>query len=206
MGFVVKIHPEENKQHVLLVGCSDRKIYQYDLSTANIVQEYDRHLDAVNTITFVNQNRWFLTTSDDKSIRVWEYGIPEQIKYITDPSMHSMPYVSPTSNCKWLLMQSMDNTIRTYGALDKIGVNRRKTFKGHSNSGYACQVGGAPDSRYVISGDGQGKCYFWDWKTTRIARSIKVHDGPCMGAIWHPFETSKVATCSWGDTEIRFWD
>merc|ERR1711904_136426 len=93
IGYVTKIHPD--KQHVLLVGCSDRKIYQFDINTGKLVQEYDRHLDAVNTISFVNQNRWFLTTSDDKSIRVWEYGIPEQIKYITAPSMHSMPYVSP---------------------------------------------------------------------------------------------------------------
>ena len=32
-----------------------------------------RHLGAVNTITFVDQNRRFVTTSDDKSIRVWEW-------------------------------------------------------------------------------------------------------------------------------------
>lgn len=96
IGYCCKLHPEDDKQDVLLVACSDRKIYQYDLNTGDVVQEYDRHLDAVNTITFINNNRWFLTTSDDKTVRVWEFGIPEQIKYIADPSMHSMPYVSVT--------------------------------------------------------------------------------------------------------------
>jgi len=206
MGFSLRIHPDTDKQHVLLVGCSDRKIYQFDINTGDIVQEYDRHLDAVNSITFVNHDRWFLTTSDDKTIRVWEYGIPEQIKYIADPSLHSMPYVEKAPDSKWLLMQCMDNCIQTYGANQRISVNRKKLFTGHNNAGYSCQVGMSPDGRFVLSGDGHGRCYFWDWKTTRLTRSIKAHKGACIGAIWHPLETSKIATCSWEDTYIKYWD
>jgi len=32
-----------------------------------------RHLGAVNTVTFVDKGRRFVTTSDDKSLRVWEW-------------------------------------------------------------------------------------------------------------------------------------
>ena len=65
----------------------------------------------------------------------------------------------------------------------------------------------SPDGKYVVSGDGQGRVFFWDWKTTKIARSIKAHQsGPCMGAMWHPYETSKVLTCSWGEPVIKLWD
>lgn len=35
-----------------------------------------------------------VTTSDDKSLRVWEWDIPVDIKYIADPAMHSMPSVA----------------------------------------------------------------------------------------------------------------
>jgi pre-mRNA-processing factor 17 len=77
-----------------LTGCADKKIYQFNCKTGNIVQEYDQHLGAVNTITFVDENRRFVSTSDDKTIRVWEYGIPVVIKYIAEPSMHSMPAVT----------------------------------------------------------------------------------------------------------------
>ena len=44
------------------------------------MQEYDYHLSAVNTITFVDEGRRFVTTSDDKTIRVWELGIPVQVR------------------------------------------------------------------------------------------------------------------------------
>jgi WD40 repeat protein len=46
-------------------------------------QEYDYHLSAVNTITFVDEGRRFVTTSDDKTIRVWELGIPVQVCVMT---------------------------------------------------------------------------------------------------------------------------
>ena len=46
---------------------------QWDTRTGEAVQEYDRHLGAVNTITFVDENRRFVSTSDDKSLRVWEW-------------------------------------------------------------------------------------------------------------------------------------
>ena len=70
-----------------------------------------------------------MTTSDDKTIRVWEYGIPVQIKYIADPGMHSIPAITMHPNQAWFIGQSMDNQIVTYSAKDKFRQNRKKVFK-----------------------------------------------------------------------------
>lgn len=91
---VVTFHPDEDKQHIFLAGMQDKKIIQYDTNTDQIIQEYDQHLGPVNSITFVDENRRFVTTSDDKSIRAWDYDIPVVIKYIAEPDMHSMPSVT----------------------------------------------------------------------------------------------------------------
>lgn len=45
-----------------------------------VSQEYNYHLGAVNTVTFIDDARRFVSSSDDKSLRVWEFGIPVQIK------------------------------------------------------------------------------------------------------------------------------
>jgi len=72
-------------------------------------------------------------------------------------------------------------------------------------AGYACQVSFSPDGRFVMSGDSEGKLWFWDWKTTKVFRTIRAHDNVTIGCEWHPIEPSRVATCSW-DGSIKYWD
>ncbi|XP_071955313.1 pre-mRNA-processing factor 17-like isoform X3 [Antedon mediterranea] len=203
--YCVKFNPDEDKQHIFVAGMADKKIVQWDTRANEIVQEYDRHLGAVNTITFIDQNRRFVTTSDDKSIRLWEWDIPVDFKYIAEPNMYPMPSVTLSPNGKWLGFQSMDNQILIYGAQNRLRLNRKKNFKGHMVAGYACQMGFSPDMSYVVSGDADGKLNIWDWKTTKLFNKFKAHDGVSIGCIWHPHETSKVITCGW-DGLIKLWD
>lgn len=203
--YVVRLNPDADKQNILLAGMSDKKIVQWDMNTGQITQEYDQHLGAVNTITFVDNNRRFVTSSDDKSLRVWEYGIPVVIKYISEPHMHSMPSIALHPNSNWLAAQSLDNQILIYGTRERFQLNKKKRFAGHIVAGYACQVNFSPDGRFVMSGDGEGRCWFWDWKSCRVFKTLKCHDGVCIGCEWHPLEQSKVATCGW-DGLIKYWD
>ncbi|XP_066994040.1 pre-mRNA-processing factor 17 [Anabrus simplex] len=203
--YCAKFHPDEDKQHLFVAGTSDKKIICWDVRSGEIVQEYDRHLGAVNTITFVDENRRFVTTSDDKSLRVWEWDIPVDMKYIADPTMHSMPAVTPSPNQKWLACQSMDNKIVIFSALNRFKLNRKKTFSGHMVAGYACTLDFSPDMSYLVSGDADGKCYVWDWKTTKLYKKWKAHDSVCIGVLWHPHEASKLVTAGW-DGLIKYWD
>ncbi|ESO89247.1 hypothetical protein LOTGIDRAFT_205766 [Lottia gigantea] len=203
--YCIKFHPDEDKQHLFVAGTSDKKIVCWDIRANEIVQEYDRHLGAVNTITFVDQNRRFVSTSDDKSLRVWEWDIPVDFKYISDPSMHSMPATTLSHNGKWLACQSMDNKICVFNVLNRFKYMRKKTFTGHMVAGFACGMDFSPDMSYLISGDADGKLYIWDWKSTKLYSKFKAHDDVCISCLWHPHETSKVATCGW-DGVIKYWD
>ena len=203
LPYCIKVHPKD--PNTLLAGCSNKHIVQYDMRSGKVEQVYDQHLGAVNTITFCEENRRFATTADDKKMLIWEFGIPVPIKHIADPTLHSMPAVTKTPNDKWLLCQNLDNQITTYSASDRFKLNRKKTFKGHVVAGYACEPGVSPDGNYVMSGDTDGRLWFWDWKSGKVFRKIKCHDQVCISALWHPFEPSCVATCSWDGT-IKYWD
>lgn len=75
------------------------------------LQEYNYHLGAVNTVTFFDEGRRFVSSSDDKTLRVWEFGIPVQVKYIADPGMHSIPAVATHPNGQYMIGQSLDNQV-----------------------------------------------------------------------------------------------
>ncbi|RLN95225.1 hypothetical protein BBJ28_00007952 [Nothophytophthora sp. Chile5] len=202
--YCVKFYPLDNTSFV--VGDSNNMVVQFDCRSGEIVQEYNHHLQAVNSVTFVDDNKRFVSTSDDKKLLVWEWGIPVPIKYISEPSMHSMPAVALHPSGGFFAGQSLNNQIDVYTARDKFKLCRKKVFKGHASAGYACQLGFSPNGQYLLSGDGEGKLVFWDWKSTKMLKKLRAHDrGPTMGAIWHPLEPSKVVSCGW-DGLIKYWD
>lgn len=203
--FCVAVHPDPSQQNIIITGCSSKKAVQWDANTASIVQEYDEHLGAVNTVTILEEGRRILTTSDDKKIYLWEYGIPVVVKHIAEPTMHSVPAVVVHPNKKYLIGQSMDNKIITYEAFGRYKFMGRKEFKGHINAGYAITPGFSCDGKWVMSGDSDGKVWFWDWQRMKNYRVLKAHDGVCSSCLWHPVQMSRVVTCGW-DGAIKLWD
>eukprot|EP00804_Cyclotella_cryptica_P003454 CCRYP_002098-RA/>CCRYP_002098-RA protein AED:0.35 eAED:0.35 QI:0/-1/0/1/-1/0/1/0/360 len=202
--YVVKFYPHDD--NIFVVGCSDNKIVAYDSTTGEITQEYDHHLAPVNTITFVEDNGTkMVTSSDDKKVLVWEWDIGVPIKYISDPTMHSMPVITMHPSEKYLVCQSLDNKILVYQAGERYSLQRKKKMEGHNTAGYACDITVSPDGRFVCSGDADGKICFWDFKKTRMLQKYHAHDkGPSIGAVWHPVEPSTVFTCGW-DGVIKMW-
>eukprot|EP00756_Hemistasia_phaeocysticola_P046287 Hpha_TRINITY_DN20066_c0_g1::TRINITY_DN20066_c0_g1_i1::g.147854::m.147854/K12816/CDC40, PRP17; pre-mRNA-processing factor 17 len=202
---VVKWHPSESRPNIFFAGCSDKQLHQYDVRSGRIVQSYDQHLGGINTCTFVDNNRRIVTTSDDKTMRVWEMDLPVPIKHVMDPSMHSMPAATIHPSQEWFAAQSMDNQMLVYSATDRFRLNRRKRFVGHVVAGYACEPGFSPDGRFVSSGNGDGELFIWSWGTTRIVKHWKCHKKVLLSHLWHPSEPSLVLTSSW-DAEIKLWE
>jgi len=203
---VIQFHPSSPNPTEFLAGMSDKKIVQFDTRSGEMTQEYDHHLGPVNTITFCDENRRFITTSDDKSLRAWEYNIPVPIKFIAEPYMYPLTNAAPHPNNKSVAFQSGDNQIVVYASTDRFRQNRKKSFRGHNNAGYAIDVGISPDGQFVMSGDSGGYVCFWDWKTCKMwHKMVATADGPCTRVAWHPRETSKVVTAGL-DGSIKYWD
>ena len=202
--YCVRWHPK--RPNVFLVAGSDRRIHQWDARTGRVQHVYNDHLAAVNSVCFVDEGRRFISSSDDKTIRVWEVGIPVVIKYIAEPEMHSMPVTLTHPSGKYLLCQSLDDQIAVYGTTkDRFRLHRDKYFKGHVVGSFAVGIACSPDGKYVSSGDAQGRVFHWDWKTGKIVQKWNsVHQGVTTAVAWHPKEVATVATCG-SDGIIKLW-
>ena len=69
----------------------------------------------------------------------------------------------------------------TYSCGDKVRQMKKKTFRGHNNSGFACQVGFSPNGQFLASGDGKGQLHFFDFKSTKVITSLII----CSHVLFH---------------------
>lgn len=191
---VIKFNP--NNENEFIVGLTNHKIEHYDLSDSNFeipIQTYDHHLGAINSLTTIDNNNRFMSTSDDKTVRFWDWQINIPIKFISDPSQHSMPSAAIYPGGKYIALQSMDNSIQVIQGHGKFKFNKNKWFDGHNVAGYGIDVEISPDGKIIMSGDSKGFGYFWDWKTCKLVNKLKVSDKPITCIKSHPQEASKVA-------------
>ena len=191
-----------------IVGTNFKKIFGFDIRDNRInkpTEVYDEHFGYINSLTFIENGEKFVSTSDDKKIFVWDCGIPNAIKHISDPQMYSISagVLHPGNN--HYLGQSLDNKIVTYEIRPHFKRNKKRTFEGHVNAGNTCGVDCSSDGRFVCSGDADGKIWFWDFITTRNYTTINAHKGVVSDIKWNPVHPSLVASCAWDGT-IKLWD
>jgi pre-mRNA-processing factor 17 len=119
--------------------------------------------------------------------------------------MHSIPclVLHPSQSC--FIGQSLDNNIVCFQASKRFAPMHNKKFSGHVVAGYACEPTISPDGRFLVSGDGNGNVFFWEWKRHKILQKYRAHtNGPAICCVWHPLEPSTVFTCGW-DGVIKIW-
>lgn len=204
--FCGKLNPDDARQYAFLIGDIDKKVSQYDLRSGELTCTYNDHLGPVNTVTFVDENRKFASTSDDKKVFLWEFGIPIVVKHISDPEMHAVTATDVHPNDKYFVGQASDNRIMCYDVKGgTIRLNKKKKFTGHMSAGHSIDVKISPDGQFVTSGDQEGRVFFWDWKSARVYSVLQAHSKVCIALDWHPHESSTILTASWDGT-IKLWN
>ena len=186
-----------------IVGTNFKKIFNFDIRDNRInkpSEVYDEHFGSINSLTYIENGERFLSTADDKKIFLWDCGIPNAIKHISDPLMYAISAATLHPGNNHYLGQSLDNKIMTYEIKPHFKRMKKKTFDGHVNAGNSCGIDCSPDGRFVCSGDSDGKIWFWDFKTTKNFFTISAHKGVISDVKWNPINPSLVASCSWDGT------
>jgi len=192
-------------EHEFLVGNSNGSIEQFDTRCpeTSAVQTYRSHLGSVDTLVFLDGGKRFVSSSDDKSLHVWEYGVPVVVKYIAEPDMYSMPACARHPSGRALCYQSMNNRVVSY-SISGDRFKPARSFSGHLIAGYACELDISPDGRFLASGDSLGRLFFWDWRSSRVLHCAAAHDSVCSSVRWHPTQPSVLVSAGW-DNSIKLW-
>lgn len=205
---VQHLHHPSDEAHLLLAAV-DKKVVLYDVraSCSRYQREYSGHMGTIFNLTLLSDGSKMLTTSEDKTLRTWDYRSPVQIKQFADAAMHAITHVlhHPTQP-EYLAAQSLDNKVIVFrdDGGGRLRLLHDREFTGHTISGTRCQLGFSHDGRYLSSGDIGGKLYVWNWATKKLEKSFKAHAQMLVSHLWHPIEPSKVVTAAW-DGHINNW-
>ncbi|KAL2890486.1 Pre-mRNA-processing factor 17 [Ceratocystis lukuohia] len=198
------LSPDHHNEFI--AGMSNNTILQYDTRVGNeIIQDYNHHLSDITTLEFLDEGRRFMSSSNDKTVRAWDYGIPVPTKIIAEIDMFAYTRSCLHPSGKHVLYQSGDNSILAYSTGDKIRQNRKKLWKGHHTVGTAIDVTVSPDGQFVTSGDSAGFLVFWDFKKGTMLHKIQASKTALTCMAWSEQETSKVFTAG-QDGQVRLWD
>ena len=162
------------------------KIFQWDLREKEPTLIYNHHLAPCNSITFIDDGKSF-STGDDKKIFVWEYNPYHEVHKRAAHAPVPIVRKHPTQQFWCGQHGQLDSA---YGG-ERVKQQRKRTFKGHLNSGYAAASRSARREIFA-PGDGEGRRSSGT-SSRRGYRKLQAHDaGPCIDCAWHP-PTSWVA-------------
>lgn len=229
------LHHPSDEPHLILAAV-DRKVVLYDVRTSSQKlyndaetsggadgsggycsyfkpqREYQGHMGTILHLSLLGSTgSKLLTTSEDKTLRTWDYTIPIQIKQFADAGMHAISHVIPhprQEEC--LVAQSLNNKILLFedegGGRIKLCPNRE--YSGHKIAGTRCQLAFSHDGVYLSSGDSTGQLFIWKWDkmgpTGKLVKKFKAHQGMLTTHLWHPMEPSRIITGGW-DGSIKEW-
>lgn len=198
LPFVTCFSPENPSE--FFVGCNDGCIYQFDVRTADPLKTFEGHLGPINTISFpwsATAPSTFLSTSDDKTVRIWDARSAQVEKYLSKASYTAISSVALHPTQPMLACQTARSQIITVDVSNGGFTFKPKKFFGHRLNGFGCPVTFSPDGTWLASGDGEGSLIVWRWEKALFHAKIRIHEKAVMGAVWHPFDQSSLLTCSW---------
>lgn len=199
---IMPSRPEYDKQ--IMTTLANGYIAHYDFRVGPSlapVLEYVYHTRRAIGITFV-QDKYFMTTSEDKSICLWEIGQSKPVSVLKEDWLTpiSSLFTHPKENSvaaqltqrAEILVINIDN---------ELSIDSNKSFVGCQTDSYPSKLTISPDGKFITQGDINGRIYIWNWASAKLPLPpFKACDGVISKSIWSPNDPSQIVCSSYDNT------
>lgn len=183
----IKCMAFSNNNRYVVFGGRSQNVYKWNIN-GDKVYEYKGHKGSISAVCYSPVQPYFLSASDDGTIRLWDTNEDKEIAIFTEPGL-SINSLSFTYDGRYFLSCGLDHKVRIwdlslgvqlYGREDVEGFLRRaRTMLGHDLN-LCVEVYGAensigdpeiayfsPDNNHIITMDKDGTvrilCLDWKW-------------------------------------------
>ena len=156
------------------------------------------HSGIVIGAAFSPDGRRIVTSSDDRTVRIWDAASGTQLALL---SGHSDGVINAefSPDGRRIVTASADQTARIW---DADTARQLTVLSGHSDTVWSAAW--SPDGRRIITGSKDGTARIWDAATAQLLAVLSGHDGGVGGAAFSP-DGRRIVTGS-ADKTARIWD
>jgi WD40 repeat protein len=169
-----------------------------DLPMDGLKRTLTDHTDEVLACAISPDGTWLLSTSSDRTLRIWDTATGKCRHTLTDHA-HWVKACAISPNGKWLLSASSDRTFRIWDAATGLHLH---SLTSHNDSVSACAI--SPDGKWFLSGSLDGTLRIWDTASGKIRHTLTGHSNWIKDCVISPDGTWLLST-SWDNTP-RIWD
>lgn len=191
---VYKIAPSKDLTTAMITG--DTQIHIMSMATKKYIKSFVGHNHWILTASVSDDNKWFLTGSCDRTIKVWDHNIYKE-KFQLQGHTADIWAVLLSSSNKYIVSAGEDKTI----ILWNFNTNEKlKTFVGHTSPIYSVQV--TKNEDFILSASGDGTIRVWDIQSG-LQSSVLEHKGMVRSILL--IKKDKVLL-SIGGNSLKVWD
>jgi len=175
-----------------------RHLPRHGLNGGWEIARFDRHTDAVYTVTFSPDGSYALSGSGDQTIKLWEVASGRSLRSFEDHRDRvNTIALSPDGN--YALSGGADQTMKLWQVMTGSCL---RTFRDHTDAIHAVVF--SPDGQYALSGSMDSTLKFWEVTTGRCLRSFTGHEDGINAVDLSP--DGNMALSGSADNTLKIWD
>ena len=169
-----------------------------DLADSMLLRTLEGHSDSITCCAVDPYGKWFVSGSDDRSLRVWDTTTGYQMCSHEGHS-HWITCCAIDPLGKWIASGSRDRTIRIW---DPASGNLLRSLVGHEGSVNCCATD--PQGKWIVSGSNDRTVRVWDVENGILLRTLVGHTGAinCCAVVGQGTWFASGAV----DRTVRIWD
>ena len=191
-----------SEKNYIICGADDKKIRVFNYNTMEKVKEFEAHQDFIRCIVCHLKLPMFLSSSDDRSIKLWD--VENDFKLIRSYEEHKDFVMKIAINLKDYSMFASGSTDKKIKIWSFNVQNSQLTLEGHLKGVNTIAFCPLNDKPYLASGSDDMLVKIWDYTNKHCLFTFPGHESNLSAVCFHP-ELPLLITVA-EDQLCKFWN
>jgi coatomer subunit beta' len=189
------------RQQWFVCGSDDYHVRCFNYNTGEKVTAFEAHTDYIRCVEVHPTHPYVLTSSDDMSIKLWDWSKGWQNTQIFEGHSHYVMQVKfNPKDTNTFASASLDHMVKVWG----IGSSTPHfTLEGHTKGVNCVDYYPGADKPYLLSGADDATVNIWDYQTKALVNTLEGHSANITSVAFHQ-KLPVIVSASEDDT-VRVW-